>query len=83
MIYFYLRVFDNNYSNPSFHEEQLPAIAADSGFGSGCFLTHRQAVYKWKLSRKKKNNNNNNNCYGNRNIKQFKFIVDNALLPAR
>ena len=33
MIYFYLHVFDNNDSNPSFHEEQLPAIAADSGFG--------------------------------------------------
>ena len=52
MIYFYLHVFDNNDSNPSFHEEQLPAIAADSGL-AGCFLTHRQAVYKWKLSRKK------------------------------
>ena len=45
MIYFYLHVFDNNDSNPSFHEEQLPAIAADSGL-AGCFLTHRQAVYK-------------------------------------
>ena len=34
-------------------------------------------------AKKKKKKNNNNNCYGNRNIKQFKFIVDYALLPAR
>ena len=53
MIYFYLRVFDNNYSNPLFHEEQLPAIVADSGFG--WMFSRRQAVYKWKHSRKKKN----------------------------
>ena len=26
---------------------------------AGCFLTHRQAVYKWKLSREKKDNNSN------------------------
>ena len=32
-IYFYLHVFENNDSNPSFHEEQLPLIAACSGFG--------------------------------------------------
>ena len=33
MIYFHLYVFNNNNSNPSFHEEQLPAIAAHSSFG--------------------------------------------------
>ena len=33
MIYFYLYVFDNNDGNPSFHEEQLPAIAARGSFG--------------------------------------------------
>ena len=33
MIYFLLYVFDNNDSNPSFHEERLPAIAASSDFG--------------------------------------------------
>ena len=26
MIYFYFYVFENNDSNPSFHEEQLPAM---------------------------------------------------------
>ena len=51
----YLHVFDNNESNPSFHEEQLLAIAARSGF-SWMFLTHWQALYKWKFSRKKKQN---------------------------
>ena len=58
----YLHVFDNNESNPSFHEEQLLAIAARSGFG-WMFLTHWQALYKWKFSRKKnktKQNNDNN-----------------------
>ena len=38
----------------------------------GCFLTHRQAVYKWKLLRSKK-----------QKCKQFKFIIVNALFPAR
>ena len=33
MIYFLLYVFDNNDSNPPFHEERLPAIAASSDFG--------------------------------------------------
>ena len=55
MTYIYLHIFDNNESNPSFHEEQLLAIAARSGFG-WMFLTHWQALYKWKISRKKKQN---------------------------
>ena len=38
----------------------------------GCFLTHRQAVYKWKLLHSKK-----------QKCKQFKFIIVNALFPAR
>ena len=33
MIYFLLYVFDNNDSNPPFHEERLPAFAASSDFG--------------------------------------------------
>lgn len=33
MTYFYLHVFDNNDSNPSFYKDQLPAIAAHSSFG--------------------------------------------------
>ena len=37
-----------------------------------CFLTHRQAVYKWKLLRNKK-----------LKCKQFKFIIVKALFPAR
>ena len=82
MIYFYLHVFDNNDSNPSFHEEQLPAIAADSGFG-WMFSHTSTGSLQVKTFTQKKKNNNNNNCYGNRNIKQFKFIVDNALLPAQ
>ena len=54
MTYIYLHIFDNNESNPSFHEEQLQllAIAARSGFGR-MFFTHWQALYKWKISRKK------------------------------
>ena len=55
MTYIYLHIFDNNESNPSFHEEQLLAIAARSGFGR-MFFTHWQALYKWKISRKKKQN---------------------------
>ena len=39
MIYFYLCVFGRNNSNPSFHEKQLLAIAACSGFG-WMFSTH-------------------------------------------
>ena len=48
----YLYVFDNNDSNPSFHEEQHLAIGVRSGFGR-ILLTHRQAVDKRKLSSKK------------------------------
>ena len=41
MTYIYLHIFENNESNPSFHEEQLQllAIAARSGFGR-MFFTH-------------------------------------------
>ena len=47
---------DNNDSNPSFHEEQLPTIAAHSGFGWNFFFffTHQQALHEWKLLRQKK-----------------------------
>ena len=66
MINFYLYVSDNNDSNPSFHEEQLPAIAARRG--SWWMFSHAsQAVYKWKLSRKNNNNNNNNSNNNNNN----------------
>ena len=51
MIYFYLSVFDSNDRNPSFHEKQLPVIAACSGFGKIFFML-RQAVYMRKLHRK-------------------------------
>ena len=54
MIYFYLYIFDNNNSNPLFHEEQLPAIATIAAALAGCFLTHLRAVHKWKFSHKKK-----------------------------
>ena len=33
MIYLRAYVFDNDDSNASFHDEQLPAIAARNGFG--------------------------------------------------
>ena len=72
MIYFYLNVFGGKDSNLSFHEKQLPIIAACSGFGWTFFL-HRQAVYEWKLSSKKENISS----------KQFKFIVVSALFQAR
>ena len=53
MTYIYLHIFDNNESNPSFHKEQLLAIAGRGGFG----WTHWQALYMRKISRKKKQNN--------------------------
>ena len=62
MTYIYLYIFDNNESNPSFHDEQLLAIAARSGFG-WMFFTHWQVLNKWKISRQKtktKQNNDNN-----------------------
>ena len=45
MIYFYLCVFNNNGSNPSFCEEQLSATGARNGFGWISF-THRLVVNK-------------------------------------
>ena len=39
MIYFYFYVFENNDSNPSFHEEQLPAIENDLSFLITSFQT--------------------------------------------
>ena len=45
MIYFYLCVFNNDGSNPSFYEEQLSATGARNGFGWISF-THRLVVNK-------------------------------------
>ena len=39
MIYFYFYVFENNDSNPSFHEEQLPAMENDLSFLVTSFQT--------------------------------------------
>ena len=60
MTYFYSYVFDNNDSNPSLHEEQLPAIAARSGF---CWLFSHASTGSLQVktfTRKKDNNNNSN-----------------------
>ena len=40
-------------------KNSFPPLRHAAAF-AGCFLTHRQAVYKWKLSREKKDNNDNN-----------------------
>ena len=72
MIYFYLNFFRSMERNLSFHEKQIPIIAACSGFG-WMFFMHRQAVYEWKLLSKKEKINS----------KKFKFIFVRALFPAR
>ena len=59
MIYFYLNFFRSMERNLSFHEKQIPIIAACSGFG-WMFFMHRQAVYEWKLLSKKEKSIVNN-----------------------
>ena len=54
MIHFYLYVFDNNERNPSFHEEQFPAIAACSHFG-GMFFQASTGSLQVKIFTRKKN----------------------------
>ena len=63
MIYFYLYVLDDDDSNPSFHKEQFPAIAARSGFGwMFSHISTRRLQMKTFTQRKKiktvKNNSN-------------------------
>ena len=72
MIYLRSYVFDNDDSNASFHDEQLPAIAARNSFG---WLAHRQAVLKWKLSRKKKHKNKTNNSNNSKNNSKLSLLV--------
>ena len=76
-IYFYLHVFENNDSNPSFHEEQLPLIAACSGFG--WMFSHKLtgSLHVKTFTQKKKNYS----TYKQQS-KQFQFIVVNTLFPA-
>ena len=67
MINFYLYVSDNNDSNPSFHEEQLPAIAARRG--SWWMFSHASTgSLQVKTFTQKKNNNNSNNSKNNSNL---------------
>ena len=64
MIYFYLCVFDSNY-----HEKQLPAIAACSGFCFSC-IDRQFTSENFRLKKKTI-------------IKKIKFIPVSALFPAR
>ena len=78
MTYFNSYVFDNNDSNPSLHEEQLPAIAARSGF---CWLFSHASTGSFtseNFHAKKKTTTTTVT-----KVKQFKFIVVNALFLAQ
>ena len=77
MIYFYLQVFENNDSNPSFHEEQLSLIAACSGFGWMFSYKLTGSLHVKTFTQKKKNYS----TYKQQS-KQFQFIVVNTLFPA-
>ena len=79
MINFYLYVSDNNDSNPSFHEEQLPAIAARRG--SWWMFSHASTgSLQVKTFTQKKNNNNSNNNNNNNNSNNSKNNSNLSLL---
>ena len=74
MIYFYLYVFDNNDSNPSFHEASRHCSTQRLLLN---VFSHIDSLQMKTFTHENNNNNNSNNNT------QFKFIVVNALLPAR
>ena len=60
MIYFLFYVFDNNDSNPPFHEERLPAIAASSDFGWMFSHASTGSLQEKTFTQEKKKNDNSN-----------------------
>ena len=80
IICFYLCVFDNSNSNPSFHEEQprlLPLQLAVTL--AGFHFTHWLAVCKWKLSHQKTNNSNISKNNLNLSLLMLYFRPDQSL----
>ena len=71
---FYSKQINNNDSNPSFHEEQLPTIATRSGFAwmfshaSTCRLQVRTFTQKKKKQKNNSNSNNSNDSINNSNL---------------
>ena len=57
MTYIYLHIFENNESNPSFHEEQLLAIAHVAAL-VGCFSRTDRHFTSEKFYAKKKTKQN-------------------------
>ena len=65
MIYLRSYVFDNDDSNASFHDEQLPAIAARNGFGWMFSRTSTGSNQVKTFTQKKKYKNKTNNSKNN------------------
>ena len=72
MIYLRSYVFDNDDSNASFHDEQLPAIAARNGFGWMFSRTSTGSNQVKTFTQKKKYKNKTNNS---KNNSKLSFLV--------
>ena len=72
MIYLRSYVFDNDDSNASFHDEQLPAIAARNGFGWMFSRTSTGSNEVKTFTQKKKYKNKTNNS---KNNSKLSFLV--------
>ena len=72
MIYLRSYVFDNDDSNASFHDEQLPAIAARNGFGWIFSRTSTGSNQVKTFTQKKKYKNKTNNS---KNNSKLSFLV--------
>ena len=72
MIYLRSYVFDNDRSNASFHDEQLPAIAARNGFGWMFSRTSTGSNQVKTFTQKKKYKNKTNNS---KNNSKLSFLV--------
>lgn len=72
MIYLRSYVFDNDDSNASFHDEQLPAIAARNGFGWMFSRTSTGSTQVKTFTQKKKYKHKTNNS---KNNSKLSFLV--------
>ena len=72
MIYLRSYVFDNDDSNASFHDEQLPAIAARNGFGWMFSRTSTGSAQVKTFTQKKKYKHKTNNS---KNNSKLSFLV--------
>ena len=72
MIYLRSYVFDNDDSNASFHDEQLPAIAARNGFGWMFSRTSTGSNQVKTFTQKKKYKNK---TYNSKNNSKLSFLV--------